>query len=93
MVENPIRNQVSGAYFEFLGARITTELTDGRSLNGREWSQVLSVSSSIYINTELGKITPGQAEELYQQILTLFPHLEERLQGERRRGFRLPVDN
>lgn len=91
MVENLIGNQVCEAYFEYLGARITTELTDGKSLNGREWSEVLSVSSCIYINQELGKITPEQAEKLYQKIFTIFPHLEERLQSEREQGFRPPV--
>lgn len=83
--------ELSRAYFEYLGDRITNELTDGKSLDGREWGTVLSVSSCIYINQGLGKITLEQAEELYQKIHTLFPHLKERLQSERERGFRPPA--
>ena len=80
--------ELSRPYFEFLDAKITTELTNGKGLNGREWGGVLCVSSCIYINQELGNVTPEQAEELYQRIFTLFPHLEERIQTERERGFR-----
>ena len=83
--------EISQVYFDFLDARITTELTDGERLNGREWGGVLCVSSGIYINQTLGNVTPEQAEELYQKIFTFFPHLEERLQRERERGFRPPV--
>lgn len=82
------------AYFEFLGARITTELTNGKSpesQDGREWGRVLSVSSCIHINQTLGNITPEQEEELFQEIYTLSPHLRERLQSERERGFRSPA--
>ena len=80
--------ELSQPYFDFLGARIKTELADGKGLDGREWDRVLCVSSCIYINQGLGNVTLEQAEELYLIIFTLFPHLEEKLQTERERGFR-----
>ena len=83
--------ELHGAYFEFLGAKITTELTDGKKLDGREWDKVLIVSLCIHINQRLGKITLEQAEELYQKIFTLSPQLKERLQSERERGFCPPA--
>ncbi len=83
--------ELHGAYFEYLDARITSELTDGKSLDGREWGRVWSVASSIYLNQGLGKITLEQAEKLYQEIYTLFPQLKERLQSERERGFQPPA--
>jgi hypothetical protein len=83
--------ELSQRYFEFLDTKIKTELTDGRGLDGREWDRALGVVSCIHINQTLGNVTPEQAEELYQEIFTLFPGLEERLQRERERGFRPPA--
>ncbi|MBI2066181.1 hypothetical protein HYT60_01600 [Candidatus Woesebacteria bacterium] len=73
-------------YFEYLKARIASEITNRKGEVGlgpeREWSSVWGVANNIVICEGLENINPEEAEELYQEIISHCPHLEERLRKE-----------
>lgn len=69
-------------FLEFLNERVATELTgDGACGNGDRW-RASSVIQNTAIFRSLEKISPEEAQTIYDRVFGLYPQFTESLKAE-----------